>query len=258
VNSRKGLSLVIPAWNEEARLRATLDRYLPALESTHSPFEVVVVADGSTDRTVEVAQRYRSRGVRLITSSAKLGKGKAVLTGLQAASYEFSGFIDADGPVLPEDLMTLVKALENCDCAIASRKVVGSRIVIPRTLARRLLSRVWNLAARGLLLLQVRDTLCGAKFFRTSSLERIIHEVAVSDWAFDVSILFHIKEQGMSVREVPVTWIEKSGSKLDIVRDVPRMLIALVGIRIMSSPIASQLSKRMVVRARTDDVLADA
>jgi len=238
-----GLSLVIPAWNEEQRLSETLAKYVPALEESHRPFEVIVVADGVTDRTPDVADRYSSRGVKLLRFDSKLGKGGAVLAGLKATRHPSVGFVDADGPIPTKDLFALVNTLDSADCAIASRAMSGSVSRVRRSPGRRFLSRLWNLAVRGTLLLPVRDTQCGAKFFRASSVSCVLPKVAVTNWAFDASLLFHLHEAGLTIREVPVEWTESTGSKLVITRDVPRMLLSLVGIRLMNSKVGRYVTR---------------
>ena len=227
---------MIPAWNEEARLSQTLEAYLPPLRRSGVPFEVIVVCDGSTDGTFSIASGFAEQGVRVLHAETKLGKGGAVLAGFRSARFSRIGFVDADGPIRPEDLFALADSLDHYDCAIASRLAAGSVTTVRRTASRRVLSRAWSLAVRGLLLLPVRDTQCGAKFFRRSAVSAILRKVALTNWAFDVSILFHVHEAGYSIQEVPVTWTESEGSKLVIVRDVPIMLLSLIGVRVMSIP----------------------
>lgn len=231
-NPAHGASIVIPAWNEEDRLNTTLDRYLPTLETLDLPYEVIVVSDGSTDRTVEIATRFVSRGVRLLEFPAKLGKGGAIVEGLRVAKYDMAGFVDADGPIPAEDIQKLVGALSSYDCAIASRFLNGSVDVPTRALSRRILSRLWNLSVRALLGLPITDTQCGAKFLSISAFRSVAPRVNVTDWAFDVSLLFALHQSGFTIREIPVKWTEQSGSKLAIHRDAPRMLLSLIGVRL--------------------------
>jgi glycosyltransferase involved in cell wall biosynthesis len=237
-----GLSIVIPAWNEEARLAKTLAAYIPALRASGVKYEVVVACDGLTDHTSAVAESYRSSGVRTLESAKKRGKGGAVLAGIRAARFASVGFVDADGPVPPEDLLRLAKALDQSDCAIASRVVPGSKSMIRRSALRRLLSRLWGLAVRVMLLIPVDDPQCGAKFFRAEAIGMVMPRVQLTNWAFDISILFHLHDSGFRISEVPVTWTERSGSKLVISKDVPAMFVSLVGLRIMNSPLGELLN----------------
>lgn len=241
-----GLSIVIPAWNEETRLAGTLDRYLPALESRGTPFEVIVVVDGDRDRTAEVARRYASRGVRVLQYSDKLGKGGAVLAGLHATRHEYVGYLDADGPVPPGQTLSMVSSLRECDGVIASRWTRGSEVVRAEPWMNRGLGRIWNFLSRSLLFLPYRDTQCGAKFFRRAVVLRVLGAVALTNRAFDVDLLYHVRKSGGTVREVPVRWTHDPASRMPIGRAVPIMFLSLVGIRVMNLPWARHVPRRWV------------
>jgi dolichol-phosphate mannosyltransferase len=246
--TESGLSIVIPAWNEEERLGRTLDRYLPVLEAHNSPFEVIVVADGVEDRTGEVAASYGDRNVRVLHFPTQLGKGGAILEGIQASRYESVGYVDADGPVLPEDLLTLAEGLSSFDCMVASRMIQGSRIANPEPRLRRFLGGLWGSLVRSVLLLPVRDTQCGAKFFRRSTLLPVLKEVAVTNWAFDASLLYHLAKAKRTIHEHPVTWSHDEASHLILRTAVPRMFLSLVGLRLMNISISSYLPQSLVDR----------
>ena len=152
--SEPGISIVIPAWNEEDRLARTLERYLPALESRGDPFEVVVVVDGVRDRTAEVATRYVSRRVRVLLFPHKLGKGGAVLAGIKVSRYEYVGYLDADGPISPEEMYGMIDYLNgDVDCVVASRWTRGASGVREEPLFNRIAGRGWNFLTRSLLFL---------------------------------------------------------------------------------------------------------
>jgi dolichol-phosphate mannosyltransferase len=227
-----GVSIVIPAWNEEDRLARTLERYLPALEARAEPFELVVVADGVSDCTAEVAAKFADRHVRILHYPNRLGKGGAILAGFGQARYDKVGFVDADGSVPVSDVLRVADELASADCAVGSRRVDSSRVIVPQSLSRRLFSRGWNLLVRAILLLPIRDTQCGVKFVRQSAILPIVGRISVTNWAFDVALLYHLKCQGCEVREVPVTWEDFSGSKLQLESAIPKMLVSLLGIRL--------------------------
>lgn len=241
-----GVSIIIPAWNEAARLSATLAKYLPALENRGEPFEVIVVADGQSDDTYGVANAYSSRNVRSIVFPERLGKGGAVLAGFRAAKFDFVGYLDADGPVSPESVHDMIEVLRECDGVVASRWIAGSRIARPQRFARVVLGRGWNVLVRIVLFLPQKDTQCGAKFFRRSVVIPMLRAVAVTDWAFDVDLLFHLKKAGVQVRENPVTWSDGAGSKLQVHRAVPSMMLSLVGIRLMNMPFSKRIPRSWV------------
>jgi dolichol-phosphate mannosyltransferase len=246
--TESGLSIVIPAWNEEERLGRTLDRYLPALETRTGPFEVIVVADGVEDRTGEVAASYSDHNVRVLHFPTQLGKGGAILEGVRASQYESVGYVDADGPILPEDLLALADGLSCFDCVVASRMMPGSRIVTPEPALRRFAGGVWGSLVRSVLFVPVHDTQCGAKFFRRSALLPILKEVAVTNWAFDASLLYHLARARRTIHEHPVTWSHDENSHLVMRNAAPMMFLSLVGLRLMNISISSYLPRSLVNR----------
>jgi dolichol-phosphate mannosyltransferase len=229
-----GFSLVIPAWNEEARLERTLEQYLPAFEASGNDYEVIVVTDGCTDHTRHVAERNSHRGVRVVEFPHRIGKGAAIFEGLDRARFDRVGFADADASVSAHDVLRVEAALDRSDCAIASRRAQGASFRVPRPFVRSLLSRGWNLLVRGVLFLPFLDTQCGVKFLRRPEYLRIrSRAIQFRDWAFDVGMLFLVHGAGKTVAEVPVSWSEEEGSKFRIVRDAPKMFRSLMGVRLM-------------------------
>jgi dolichol-phosphate mannosyltransferase len=241
-----GLSLVIPAWNEEDRLARTLEKHLPALEGHGTPFEVIVVVDGHGDRTADVARSYAARGVRVLEFPDKLGKGGAVLAGLREARYDYVGYLDADGPIPPSELARLTEALKEFDCVVASRWIRGATILRSEPLFNRTAGRAWNILTRSLLLIPLKDTQCGAKFFRRSVLTPALKMVALTNRAFDVDVLYHLRKRGVQLKEVPVTWAHDPDTRMPIGRAVPVMFVSLVGVRVMNWPIARRVPRRFV------------
>jgi dolichol-phosphate mannosyltransferase len=234
LTSLPGVSLVIPAWNEEGRLPATLARYLPSLEAWGVPFEIIVVPEGVEDRTAQVADSFGSRHVRLLRFPQRLGKGGAIMAGVQASQFDTVGYVDADGPVEPDDLLSMFDGLSEVDCVVASRRVRGSRARKGQPWDRRLAGALWSALVQSLLFLPVRDTQCGAKFFRRPVLLGALDAVAIKNWAFDVSLLLHLWRNGRSIREVPVTWSHDSDSHLILAKAVPVMFLSLMGMWIMN------------------------
>jgi glycosyltransferase involved in cell wall biosynthesis len=241
-----GLSIVIPAWNEEDRLRRTLERYLPQLESRGTPFEIVVVSDGHHDRTAEVARAYAARGVRVLEFSRKLGKGGAVLAGLKETRYDNVGYLDADGPVPPSEILEMDEALGHTDGVVASRWLHASRVLRPEPRFNRVAGRIWNILVRSLLFMPLRDTQCGAKFFRRSVVLPALRAVALTNRAFDVDLLYHLRKSGHAIQEVPVTWAHDEDTRMPIGRAIPVMLISLVAMRVMNTPIGQRVPDRWV------------
>ena len=241
-----GLSIVIPAWNEENRLGRTLDRFVPAFEAGENPYEFIVVVDGVADGTAEVASRYASRGVRVLKYPVKLGKGGAILEGFRNAKFEYVGFIDADGPVPPEQCLELVQRLREVDCVVASRWLRGSKVLHREPVFKRVAGRLWNFLVRSLLFLPLRDTQCGAKFIRKSVLLPTLRCIALTNWAFDVDLLYHLNKSGNRILELPVTWTHDPDSRMPIGRAIPVMFLSLLGVRVMNLPIGEWIPSEWV------------
>lgn len=241
-----GVSIVIPAWNEEDRLARTLDRYLPALESRSDPFEVIVVVDGVRDRTAEVAAAYADRHVRALRFPTKLGKGGAVLAGLRVSRYEYVGYLDADGPISPQEMYGLVDYLKDVDCVVASRWIRGASGASAEPLFNRVAGRGWNFLTRSLLFLPLRDTQAGAKFFKGPVVRSLLRSVTLTNRAFDVDLLFHVRKEGRRVKEVPVQWRHDPATRMPIARAIPVMFVSLMGVRVMNSPVGRRVPPKLV------------
>jgi glycosyltransferase involved in cell wall biosynthesis len=223
-----------------------LDRYLPALESRGEPFEVIVVVDGHRDRTADAARQYASRGVRILEFPQKLGKGGAVLAGMKEARFDYVGYLDADGPIPPDEMLQLVAALGESDGVIASRWVRGSTVLRREPIFNLVAGRAWNFLTRSLLFLPLRDTQCGAKFFRRSVVGPTLRAISLTNRAFDVDLLYHLRKRGHDVREIAVTWTHDPDTRMPIGRAVPVMFLSIVGVRLMNLPISKRVPKRWV------------
>jgi dolichol-phosphate mannosyltransferase len=241
-----GVSIVIPAWNEEDRLARTLDRYIPFLEARKVPFEVIVVVDGVLDRTAEVAESYAARHVRVLQFSTKLGKGGAILEGLRVARFEYVGYMDADGPISPQEMYDLVGGLNHVDCVIASRWIRGASGASQEPLFNRIAGRGWNLMTRSLLALPIRDTQCGAKFWRNSVVRPMLKTITVTNRAFDVAFLYHVSNAGHQVKEVPVQWTHDPATRMPIGRAIPVMFMSIIGLLVMNSPLGKRVPPQLV------------
>lgn len=242
-----GVSIVIPAWNEEDRLARTLGKYLPALEASTIPFEVIVVVDGVRDRTAEVAGAFANRGVRVLLFPNKLGKGGAVLAGINVSKYEYVGYLDADGPISPEEMYGLVHFLDgDVDCVLASRWIRGASGVRAEPLFNRVAGRGWNFLTRSLMFLPLKDTQAGAKFFKGPVARSLLRTVTLTNRAFDVDMLYHVRKAGGRMQEVPVQWTHDDATRMPIAKAIPVMFLSLVGLRVMNSPLGPRVPPKLV------------
>lgn len=221
VRTSTALTVILPCYNEAERLPGTLQALLAHLSAAPGEVEVLVVDDGSTDATVNVAEAVAAadRRVRVLSYQPNRGKGFAVRTGMLAAQGERVVFTDADGSYSPTDLDRIVAALAQAPVAIGTRAGDASGPV-----ARRAASRVFNLAIRGSLGLPFGDTQSGLKGFRRSAAQQIFRHTRVDGFAFDVEVLWLAGQLGLEVAEVRVQALERQGSKVQMLADALGML----------------------------------
>jgi glycosyltransferase involved in cell wall biosynthesis len=241
-----GVTLVIPAWREGPRLEATIRAYFPALMSLSSSVEILVVADGADTHTLEAARAIPDGRIRVLEYPERLGKGRAVIEGFRAAHYERVGFVDADAPISPDDLSKLILLLAEADCVIGSRRLTSSKLHGIAPPIRMIASWLWNLCVRGVMGLRIRDTQFGAKFFKRSVLRNALPAVGVSDWAFDVSLLYHVQRARGTILEVPVEWRHDQNGHFSVGRHGPLMVVSLFGVRLVNSPLHRLIPGRAI------------
>ena len=234
------LSIVIPAHNEEHRLPPMLEAYAKYFaEKYGNEVELIVVANFCNDRTAEVARGIGLRypQVKVVEELKRVGKGGAVLLGAQSAEGDLVGFVDADGATSPEAFDDLVQKISLDGCIIASRWMKGSDVSPKQPLSRRVASRCFNLLVRVLFGLKLKDTQCGAKLFRREVIQPVLRNLGVTNWAFDVDMLFQAKRLGATIREVPTVWCDVTGSKVEIGRSSVNMFVAMIRLRMFYSPL---------------------
>lgn len=218
---RPHLSLVMPAYNEEARLGSSLRRLTAFAAAQDCPVELIVVDDGSTDRTPQLAQEAAAAlpdnvSLRLIEHERNAGKGAAVRTGCLAAAGEHVVYLDADLATPPEEVPKLLAALEGgADVAAGSRVQPGGYDMrATQPLHRRLLGSLYTLIRRRLLLPDIVDSQCPLKGFRREAAQAIFARQRLSGWAFDAEVLYLAHKLGLRTQEVPVEWRHVAGSRL--------------------------------------------
>ena len=211
---RRSISIVIPAYNEEKRLPATLAKVKAYLAATSWEFsEIVVVDDGSRDGTVEVA---RQAGVRVLQNPGNRGKGFSVRHGMLEAKGDWLLFSDADLSTPIEELDKLWTAVqrEHAQAAIGSRDLDRSLIGVRQPLFREMGGRFFNLVIRMVTGLPFHDTQCGFKLFEGVTAREIFRRQLVERFGFDVEILFIGQRLGCRTLEVPVRWNDVAGTKV--------------------------------------------
>jgi dolichyl-phosphate beta-glucosyltransferase len=231
-----GVSIVVPAFNEEARLGETLAELIAFLSARPWTWEVRVVDDGSTDRTAAVVTDVASRDSRVVLQrEPHRGKGGAVKAGLLAARLPYRFICDADLSMPIAELPRfLPPQVTNADVAIGSREGHGARR-IGEPLVRHVAGRIFNYAVQRLTMAGIEDTQCGFKMFSGAAVEAIFPLVEVDGWAFDIEVLAIARAQGLRIVEVPIEWHYRRESRISLVRDGAGMFAELLRIRARAS-----------------------
>jgi dolichyl-phosphate beta-glucosyltransferase len=226
------LSIIIPAHNEENRLPRTLEQVFQFLEQQSYSSEVLVVENGSSDRTYQLAREFASRHPSLqVIQNDWRGKGLAIRRGVQEAHGEYLFLCDADLSMPVEEISKFIPPqLDHPDIAIASREAPGSKR-INEPYYRHLTGRVFNTLIRLLVLPELQDTQCGFKCLHAQVAREIFPYQTLNGWAFDVELLYIARHQGYRIVEIPIQWYYNADSKISIFRDSLRMFLDLLLIR---------------------------
>ena len=226
------LSIIIPAFNEEKSLPGTLEQAFSFLASQPYTAEVIVVENGSQDRTLQVAQEFARENPALRVMQSQRGKGHAVRCGMLAAGGKYRLMCDADlSTPIGEVERFLPPALGDADIAIGSREAPGA-VRYREPYYRHLVGRVFNGLIQTLLLPGLQDTQCGFKCFRGELANEVFGRQTLGGWAFDVEILFIARRLGYRIVELPIPSHYNPGSKVRVLSDSVRMGLDLLTIRL--------------------------
>ncbi len=240
----KKLSIIIPAHNEEKRIGNTLNFYSSYFENLRKTsdlgYEIIVVINNTSDGTEEIVKSIQEKNSRInFINLPRGGKGYAVIEGFKQAlkgNSEFIGFVDADMATPPDEYFKLANSLKEAHGVIADRYLKDSKI-IPIPSKKRIIARkLFNFVIRSSLFLPFRDTQCGAKIFRRKALENVIPQLTMSQWAFDVELLYALKKNNYKIRAVPTVWTDKEYSKINFWKAGPWMALGVLRLRIVNSP----------------------
>jgi dolichyl-phosphate beta-glucosyltransferase len=227
------LAVVVPAYNEEARLGPTVRAIMAYLDGRGLDWQLIIADDGSTDRTIAVAEEAAggSPRVRVIALGKNRGKGAAVRAGVLAARARRILFSDADLATPIEEVAKLEAALAaGADVAIGSRALAGSDIRVRQHPARELMGRTFNTLVRALVIGGIKDTQCGFKLFTAAAARALFARARIDGFAFDVELLW-LAQGRYRVAEVPVVWRHVEQSKVSPGVDAARMLVDIIRLR---------------------------
>ncbi len=230
------ISVVIPVYNEENRIVPTLKKIKDYLEKKSYPYEIIVVDDGSKDRTPEIIREIREKDnrVSLIRFLKNRGKGAVVKEGVLSAKGDYILFTDSDLSTPIEELDKLIFYIKEkgYDIAIGSRGLPESRILIPQPWYRRYIGRWFPFCVRLIIMRGIADTQCGFKLFKKDVGQRLFKLQKISGFSFDVEILYLARRFKYRVKEVPVTWINSPQSRVNLFSEPFKMLLSLFQIRL--------------------------
>lgn len=232
---RCAVSLVIPAYNEAERLGSTLERAVEYLSRRGAPYEVLVVDDGSRDRTIQVAEGYSERGVRVIRHERNRGKGAAVRTGMLASQGDEVLLSDADASTPIEELEKLERSLAAAPVVFGSRAVDGADVRQHQPFYRELMGKTFNRIIRLLGVRGVSDTQCGFKLLDGDVARELGAELTIEGFAYDVELVWLARRRGYPIAEVGVIWINSPDSRVDPIRSSLSMFRDVIRMRVRHS-----------------------
>lgn len=226
------LSIIIPAHNEANRLPGTLEQVFAFLAKQSFSSEVIVVENGSKDRTYELAQGFakQHQNLRVIQNDQR-GKGLAIQRGVHDAKGEYVFLCDADLSMPVEEIKKFIPPqLNNVEVAIGSREAPGA-VRYDEPYYRHITGRVFNTLIRLLVLPTLQDTQCGFKCIRSEVARDIFRYQTLTGWAFDVELLYIARLHRYQIVEIPIDWYFNADSKISVLRDSLRMFLDLLLIR---------------------------
>jgi dolichyl-phosphate beta-glucosyltransferase len=228
------LSIVIPAYNEQARLPRTVLETIHWCTNLKLDFELIIADDGSRDATLELARLFEGSDVRVrALACPHMGKGAAVRMGMLNARGGAVLFMDADGATRISEILKLLAAIDaGDDVAIGSRVIqCPGEVEVKTPIYRKIIGRVFAFFVNMFAIGGIADTQCGFKMFRREAAQAIFSRQKMAGFAFDVEILFIARRLGLSVTEIPVNWVAQPGSKVNLVTDSMKMLWDITHIR---------------------------
>lgn len=233
----------MPAYNEEKRIGKTLDAYSIYFEKLRKKkildYHILIVINNTKDRTEEIVVSKIKKNKRIsFLNLPQKGKGFAVVEGFKqglSKNYDLIGFVDADMSTSPKEYWKILNSIGKFDGAIADRYIKGAKVYPPATFRRLVVGRIFNNLVRMVFLMNFKDTQCGAKVFSKKSIEKIISKISMSQWAFDVELLYLMKKSGFKIKSIPTEWYDQEYSHINFWSAGPWMALGIIRLRLVNS-----------------------
>lgn len=227
------ISIVIPAYNEEKRIQKCLIEIDLFCKKRFEDYELIVVDDGSKDKTNEKAKQLKNKKIKILKNTQNKGKGYSVKRGMLKSKYPLILFSDADLATPIEELPPMIEWInKGYDLIIASRNMKGSNIVAKQPFYRQIAGKMFALFVRIFAVQGFKDTQCGFKLFKEEAGKKIAKLQTIERFSFDVEMLIIAKKLGFKIKEVPVKWTNDINSKVNLKKDVFKMFKDIIKIRI--------------------------
>lgn len=231
-NTQPFLSIIIPLYNEVTRLKNLIKVY-DFFESNNINYEIILVNDGSNDKTLSYLKKFPKKyKYQLVSYKVNMGKGYAIKEGMLAANGKFRLFTDIDLSTPIEEFNKFIPYLNKYDLIIGSRKTKGSTLKKRQPLIRESLGKIFTLVSQTILNLETSDFTCGFKCFSQKAAIEIFNKQTVNRWGFDSEILFLAKKLRFKTKEVPVTWFDDPRSKVKFPQAIISSIADLIKIRL--------------------------
>lgn len=229
----KSISIIIPAYNEEKRISSTLNSYLEFLSPKKIKYEIIVVANNCSDKTVEIAKKYqkKNKNLKIMELPYYTGKGGAVIEGFKKARNEIICFADADNSAKPDQVFMLATMIGKYDAVIGSRAMPDSKILNPQPISRIFLGKCFSILTNALFGFGIIDTQCGAKAFSKKAVQIILQHQISKGFEFDVQILWIIKKSGLQILEKGIEWDNNPDSRVGLL-DPLKMFLSIIKLRL--------------------------
>ena len=230
------LTVIVPAYNEEKKIEKCVNEIVNFCTSQNFDYEIIITEDGSTDNTVDIITRLKATNTRIkvLTSRKRVGKGKAVKSGMLHATKNYVGFMDTDLSAPPKEFLRCINYIKDYDLVVGSRILRDDLGHIQRPISRTFFSYLYSFLFRILFNIPIRDTQCGFKLFNKKIIPKILSNSKISGFAFDTEMIVSAYKQNLKVKEVAIEWSHDNASKINILKQIYYMGRDIIKIRINS------------------------